>query len=407
VFRGHAPLTFRFRSGWLSLILASLSLTLLYLILFLVTGIGPNYAVPIAFLLGGQVLLGASVLAGVTRRLRLSQTFVGFSILTGATLFVAIGLITRGWGLDPGLFFWAFMALAFTAPFLANNRLPRRNADNVSNSTISRSRELVILIAPMALGLLSFVPFWRANPIKIQGWTALYGDIFYHETLSNSLARGSTMNLAALDQVIQYHWLGDAWSGLVTSVLELPPFMVLTRVLLIWSLVASVFLAAALGKHIQGGVLGSLFSSTYLAIAAPVGAGIAMTYTFILSEWSPTHSFAVPFAIALTLLVFRFLSPSSSLKSQNRFTIPLGVIVLAAVLTLSRVPFMLVILLSTLGLMVLSLRNQKQLARILKLLSLLSFGAFISWVAFIRGGRECAENGVSGLIASTSGGKVR
>ncbi len=368
---------------WLPLGSALFVLTLAYFTLLLISGISFPSAITVSLVLGSQAVLGASIISALTGHPSPSVTLIGYSIVLGAALFLVIMLTVLTLGLTVTQGFVVFLGITLFLSTIAFLRVTDR-AEN--KARIRNLKALALLVLPITLGSLSFIPFWRSNPIKIEGWTALYGDIFYHETLSNSLARASTMNLAALDQAIRYHWLGDAWAGLVSSVAQLAPFESLTRVLLIWSLVASVFLAAALGKFIHNSLTSSLFSATYLVVAAPVGAGLGLTYTFIIAEWSPTHIFAIPFAFALTLLSFRYVDQRDFNQFEFRLFLPFALICLSALLALSRIPFTMVTLASTFGLLVMSSRDKSKLSLVIKLMVYLTTGAVLSWLLFIRGG---------------------
>ena len=351
--------------------------------LMLISGIPLKSSGTVALVLGTQAILGACIISLLTKRTAPSVAFMGYSIVLGAALFVLVMMLNLALALTTTQALLVFLGIML---FLSVFAVRRHTDPTEIKKAIWDVRGLLFLVVPITLGLFSFIPFWRSNPIRIEGWTALYGDIFYHETLSNSLARGSTTNLAALEQVIRYHWLGDAWAGLISSVGHLAPFESLTRVLLVWSLVASVFLAAALGKFLRNSLTSSFFSATYLVIAAPVGAGLGLTYTFLIAEWSPTHIFAIPFALALTLLAFHYVVQRDSIQFGFRFLLPFSLISLSAVLALSRIPFTMVILTSAFGLVLISVRDRVKLLVAIRLMSYLTIGAFISWLLFIGGG---------------------
>ncbi|MGZ4760698.1 MAG: hypothetical protein ACXV95_16680, partial [Acidimicrobiales bacterium] len=85
--------------------------------------------------------------------------------------------------------------------------------------------------------------FWRAHPLQWSGWWRYYGDIPYHEALATSVTTwGPGDNILAVGSPVRYHWFAHAWAGTTTNAAGAGSFVVITRVLPLLALLATVCL---------------------------------------------------------------------------------------------------------------------------------------------------------------------
>lgn len=104
---------------------------------------------------------------------------------------------------------------------------------------------------PAAAGVIAGIGVLLLNlqryPLQWEGtWADYHVDMVFFEALSNSAARfGGTDSIFMAGADIRYHWFTYAWAGQITEITGAQPFVVLTRVLPLVALIATVSLALA------------------------------------------------------------------------------------------------------------------------------------------------------------------
>jgi hypothetical protein len=190
---------------------------------------------------------------------------------------------------------------------------------------------------PTALVLISSGKFWRdaSGRIVVGGWSLwapilsfiavgfgaltinfrryeltgansdlFHPDMLFFEALARSTAQfGGSESAFLAGESIRYHWLVYAWAGELTTTLSLSPFVMLTRALPIFVLVASVVLVVGWSR-----TLSRQWWVPWIAAALLVTGGYfgAVNGT-ILNFDSPSQSLTALWLIALILLVTQWL----------------------------------------------------------------------------------------------------
>jgi hypothetical protein len=96
----------------------------------------------------------------------------------------------------------------------------------------------------LAAAFLFIWVFWRTHPLQWHGWWQYWVDIPYHEALATSVTTwGPGDNILAVGSDVRYHWFAHAWAGTTTNAAGAGPFVVITRVLPLLALLATVCLA--------------------------------------------------------------------------------------------------------------------------------------------------------------------
>jgi hypothetical protein len=104
----------------------------------------------------------------------------------------------------------------------------------------------------LAIGVLVIVSVWRGLPLGLSGLRAYEVDIPYHEALATSVTTwGAGDNILAVGSSVRYHWFVHAFAGTLTNASDAGPFVVVTRVLPVLSLLAVVCLVWAWARRLS------------------------------------------------------------------------------------------------------------------------------------------------------------
>lgn len=169
--------------------------------------------------------------------------------------------------------------------------------------------QVIPAVIIVLIGMVPLLAQARSTPLYPVNWFAFYGDVPFHEAMSRSIGlHGDLEPTYATGTRIYYHWLGDAWAGIVTQLGSLDPFVSITRVLPVWALVAGVFVAWGWGQRLSNTKWAGPGAALGLVGAGMIGSGINSTYSMISVDFSPTHTFALAFLLILVWLVTEYLS---------------------------------------------------------------------------------------------------
>ncbi|MCX6432178.1 MAG: hypothetical protein NTX29_05140, partial [Actinobacteria bacterium] len=139
---------------------------------------------------------------------------------------------------------------------------------------------LVALVIGGAAGLGSIAINLRNYPLAADSPTTTYHpDMLFFEALSTSLARlGPSDSILMAGAELRYHWFTYAWSGQLAATVGAEPFVVLTRVLPVVSLIGTLLIAIAWTQRMTRG----RWAPTLAVVLLVAGGYVGATYGTIL-----------------------------------------------------------------------------------------------------------------------------
>lgn len=165
---------------------------------------------------------------------------------------------------------------------------------------------------PFLMGLFMVWPFFRETPLRPKGWFAYFGDTPFHEALSKGVSLfGPGDAIFAFGQTIRYHWLGNGWAGALAQITDTAGYVTVTRSLVVVAILASIALVWSWISSYKRGWLAPLLASTLLVGVTIFPTSFEGTSTLIVSVFSPTHTFALPFLLATSLIFVTQLNTGS------------------------------------------------------------------------------------------------
>lgn len=274
---------------------ALLALALGFLIFLWASGVSASSSVFILLVIAVQAWGGWSI----WRSLRSNGSFVemiGMSLAIGTALSAMSGVAIRavvdttaGWLLP------AVVGVVLV--------IYRRRVNGVGGAGPLRVDRgvLAAVVLGFAVGTAGLFVSMRSYPLSWVGtWSGYHGDMLFFEALGASLAgSGPLASIFSPDTIIRYHWLTYGWTGFLTDVTGADPFVVLTRVLPMVTLVIAVTIAAAWARRIS-----QITWVPVLAVALIVTGGYAgASYGTVLNFDSPSTSLTTVWLMAGVLLV--------------------------------------------------------------------------------------------------------
>ena len=104
----------------------------------------------------------------------------------------------------------------------------------------------------LAAGALFIWYFWRGHSLGGSGWRHFWVDIPYHEALATSVTTwGPGDNNLAVGSSVRYHWFVHAFAGTTTNAAGAGSFVVVTRVLPLLALLATVCLVWSWARRLS------------------------------------------------------------------------------------------------------------------------------------------------------------
>jgi hypothetical protein len=240
---------------------------------------------------------------------------VGMSLVLGTLLAALFGIVFQpvfgfGWALPgvAGLLWWVFVL--------------RRHSRVKSFSGIDWPL-LSSLVIGGVLAAFSFGLSVRSYPLNWEGsWSGFHGDMAFFEALGRSIPTlGVFDSIFTPGQAIHYHWLTYAWTGQMTTSFNVEPFLVLTRVLPVVTLIAGVTLIAAWTRRLSR----VRWAPSLAVILLLLGGHLGVVYGSVFNFDSPSQSLSAVWLIGFVLVV---LNAWEKDLVRSRFVVSLVVIAL-------------------------------------------------------------------------------
>jgi len=174
-----------------------------------------------------------------------------------------------------------------------------RHRDWASISPLDRP-SLVALALGVASGLATLVVSLRSYPLDWSGvWSRYHGDMAFFEALSHSVPQfGPTSSIFMSGADLRYHSLAYGWVGQVSETVDAGPFVVLTRVLPLVTIIGIVTLAAGWARRLHP----HPWVPTIAVLLITVGGFIGATFGGVINFDSPSQTLTT-----LWLLLFSYL----------------------------------------------------------------------------------------------------
>jgi hypothetical protein len=256
----------------------------------LITHVTILQTVAIALIVTSQALAGAFFW-----RLARQHRSVGIIEATGVGLAIgtAAALIS-GAALRP-LSSWAWLLPSLAALVIwiirraRGHRLPRTTGPD-------RAGVVALLIGGI-LGALSLAANVANYPLTWSGmWGKYHPDMLFFEAISQGIARfGANDSILMAGGNIRYHWLAYAWAGQVSVSADAASFVVLTRVLPIVAIIATLTIAIGWSRRMTK----VAWVPTLAAVLLISGGYVGATYGTILNFDSPSQSLSMIWMLAL------------------------------------------------------------------------------------------------------------
>jgi hypothetical protein len=194
--------------------------------------------------------------------------------------------------------------------------LPKRKKEKIQFSRVPKLDVLAITVA-LIPGSLYLVKWWTENPFKWSGFREFYTDLAFNEAIQNSLAlHDSTKNLMILGGDIRYHWFTHLWTGAVTDVFKLDPFIAATRILPTIGLLSLSFIAFSFAKEVTNKTNMAIFSTVLIT------SGVGISYlTGDFYQKSPSLIFSQLILLTFTYMLYRTSEKNIDLKQCILLTI--------------------------------------------------------------------------------------
>jgi hypothetical protein len=279
----------------------SVALLLLGSLIFLVTFAVP----PVTALLLLVGVIWQSVGGGILwKRVRPSSGHLetlGMGIALGTALAALAGVVTATIGLGP----WGALvptALIVIGTLLQSRKTPTRKYETPSTQHVRVDRHvLVAFLATLALGLAIIIYSLRLYPLAWEGtWAGYHPDMPFFEAISHSLAReGAFTSPFIAEGILRYHWLSYAWAGQLSVMAQADPFIALTRLLPLTTLVGSAALVVGWTRRLSRVSWTPLLAGALLTLGGFTGA----VFGGILTMDSPSQSMSALWLIGFSILI--------------------------------------------------------------------------------------------------------
>ena len=300
---------------------------------------------------------------------------LGMSVVLGTLLAVISGILLQpifafGWAIPGvvGVLWWVFA-------------LRGRQGSHLRDQV-----DLPLLIALVIGGVLAALSFGlsaRSYPLNWEGeWSGFHGDMAFFEALGRSIPTlGVFDSIFTPGQAIHYHWLTYAWSGQLTTSLNVEPFLVLTRVLPVVTLIAGVTLIASWARRLST----VPWVPSLAVILLLLGGHLGVVYGSVFNFDSPSQSLSAVWLIGFILVV---LNAWEKGFTRSHFVVSLIVIALfSGAFILVKVSTAAVAAAVIAALVVFALiRDQRASSRLVYLVVAAAVPMVVAYFVFIAGG---------------------
>ena len=278
------------KDGRRSLALYAIPPSVFLAIMLWATGVPPITSLLLTLLVAWQTLGGFIVWRSIrphSTPLELS----GMGSAIGTAMAALTGLLTSTIGWGP----WG--SLLPTLGALASAYRTRR-----THTTTTTDRwEISAFLATLGIGLAVFFYALRSYPLTWTGtWTGYHPDMAFFEALANSLARfGAFESPFMSGGMVRYHWLSYAWTGQLSVLTDAAPFVGMTRVLPLVSLLGSAAILVAWTRRMSALTWTPFLAGALLTISGFVGA----VFGGVLTLDSPSQAMSTLWLLAFTLAI--------------------------------------------------------------------------------------------------------
>lgn len=185
---------------------------------------------------------------------------------------------------------WVLPALATIPCAWAFRRTGRLDMSRVM---VPASQSWAVLVT-CATGIVAVALNWGRVPLNAPT-TKSFADLYFFEAIARGLAEfGPSQSILMDGGALRYHWFTYAWSGELSQISQAEPFLVLTRVLPIVTLIGVTLLAVAWAGRISMIRWVPMLAGLLIVIGGYSGA----LYGSILNFDSPSQSFTTMWLLA-------------------------------------------------------------------------------------------------------------
>ena len=276
------------------------------------TGVAISAAAATVAALTLQTLSGAYLWVWVRSRSggsasNLEVLAMGFAL--GSFLAMAAGVLLRP--VAPGGFGWAAPSVIVLGIYLFGFRKRSNLGANTHHNIDWPRRSVVVgLLLGCGIGLAAVIVNLSRYPLHWTGaWNQYHPDMVFFEALANSIARfGPGNSIFMTGEDFRYHWFTYAWSGQLTDSLGLEPFVVLTRVLPVVTVLAAAALAASwAGKYTK-----TIWVPGLAAVLITAGGYVGASYGTLLNFDSPSQALTSVWLLVFSFAVLEYLNGALS-----------------------------------------------------------------------------------------------
>jgi len=259
---------------------------------------------------------------------------IGMGLVLGTVLGLLAGVVMRPWidsRWDP-LAPVAITLVIYTLRSRRNWTRPVRNG--YWRDWAPGLAGLLAGISLLVLNLQRYpLDFMRSDGV----WDQYHPDMIFFEALSNSAARyGGSDSIFMVGADIRYHWFTYAWVGQLTEMVDAEPFAVLTRVLPLVALIATVALGLVWTRALlqSANISQARFASLvpWLTVGLLVTGGyVGAINGTILNFDSPSQAMGTAWLMGSVFVLMIFLGSHNPLKAQNSILLlsVLGILIAA------------------------------------------------------------------------------
>ena len=161
----------------------------------------------------------------------------------------------------------------------------------------------------------------RSYPLSWRGtWGGYHGDMLFFEAIGSSLASwGPLDSIFSPDMALRYHWLVYGWTGFLSEATGAEPFVALTRVVPILTLISMTMIAASWTRRLTSASWAPLLAVALIVTGGYVGA----SYGTILNFDSPSTTLTTVWLMAGVLITWQRLTNGIPSRSSTLLVLAL------------------------------------------------------------------------------------
>ncbi len=298
---------------------------------FIALGVSVRDAVLVSVALEIQAVAGGYVWSVIRGNSAGHVELLGMGLTLGTVASMLSGVVFRP--VLPGLLAWGLPAIGVLVFAL----IRRLRTGSVIEIEPRNYRSAFAALFGFVVGLGVLLLNLQRYPLQWQGtWDQYHRDMLFFEALGNGVAQfGANDSIFMLGADIRYHWFAYAWTGQLTESLGLAPFVALTRVLPVVSLLIAITLVIALVTHLMAGVKKDKLAGLvpWIAVLLVVTGGyVGAVNGTILNFDSPSQALSAAWLLGFVLSLLLFLGQ----KKQSIYLLVI-IAVLSGVLTGSKI----------------------------------------------------------------------